>query len=72
VTVRDTIDHYSERELLQIVEWVVSDGLLRTEDELIREVFAPLPFQRLGTRIQTRLKAVVHAARRHLGRDELA
>jgi very-short-patch-repair endonuclease len=59
VPVRETIDQYSDRELQQIAEWVTSDGLLRTAEELIREIFQALPFERLGSRIRTRLKAVV-------------
>jgi len=56
---RDTIDQYSDRELLQIAEWVTSDGLLRTDDELIREIFAKLPLARMGSRIRERLNEVV-------------
>ncbi|HWP29621.1 MAG TPA: hypothetical protein VNM50_08780, partial [Chloroflexota bacterium] len=29
---RKTIDQYSDRELRQIAEWVISDGLLRTDE----------------------------------------
>jgi len=64
VPVRETIDQYSDRELRQIVEWVTSDGLLRTDEELIREVFKELPFTRLGNRIRERLETVVEAVRR--------
>lgn len=64
VPVRETIDQYSDRELRQIAEWVISDGLLRTDEELIREIFETLPFERLGNRIRQRLKAVVEVVRR--------
>jgi very-short-patch-repair endonuclease len=64
VPVRETIDQYSDRELLQIAEWVASDGLLRTDEELIREIFETLPFERLGSRISERLKRVVEVMRR--------
>jgi len=67
VPVRDSIDRYSARELRQIVEWVVSDGLLRTEEELIRDVFAVLPFQRLGSRVRERLKVLAQAVRQRPG-----
>lgn len=66
---RESIDHYSDPELRQLAEWVASDGLLRTEQELIREIFRALPFQRMGGRIRTRLVAVV---RRSRGRDDSA
>ncbi|HXF76245.1 MAG TPA: hypothetical protein VNN13_09160, partial [Methylomirabilota bacterium] len=64
VPVRETIDQYSDRELRRIAEWVISDGLLRTEEELIREIFEILPFERLGSRIRERLKTVVEVVRR--------
>jgi len=64
VPVRETIDQYSDRELRQIAEWVTSDGLLRTDEELIREIFETLPFKRLGNRIRERLKTVVEVVRR--------
>jgi very-short-patch-repair endonuclease len=58
VSKHENIDHYSNRELRQIAEWIVSDGLLRTEQELIRDLFEVLPFKRMGDRIRTRLQAV--------------
>lgn len=64
VPARETIDQYSDRELRQIAEWVTSDGLLRTDEELIREIFQMLPFERLGNRIRDRLKTVVEVVRR--------
>jgi very-short-patch-repair endonuclease len=64
VPVHETIDQYSDRELRQIAEWVISDGLLRTDEELIREIFETLPFERLGSRIKERLKTVVEVVRR--------
>lgn len=63
--VHETIDQYSDLELWQIAEWVMSDGLLRTDEELIREIFEELPFKRLGNRIRERLKTVVEIVRRH-------
>jgi very-short-patch-repair endonuclease len=61
---RKAINEYSDRELRQIAEWVSSDGLLRTDEELIREIFDTLPFERLGSRIRERLKTVVQAVQR--------
>ncbi len=68
VPVRETIDQYTDRELRQIAEWIQSDGLLRTDEELIREIFEVLPFQRLGSRIRERLENV---ARSVSGRQRL-
>jgi len=68
---RKTIDHYSDRELQEIAEWIISDGLLRTDEELIREIFDMLPSKRLGKRIRERLKTVVELVRqRHRTRTE--
>ena len=61
----ETIDQYTDSELRQIAEWVISDGLLRTDEEFIREIFETLPFERLGNRIRERLKTVVDVVRRH-------
>lgn len=56
---RQTIDQYSDYELLQIAEWVVSDGLPRTDKEIVSEVFKELPFSRMGNRIRERLERIV-------------
>ena len=64
VPVRETIDQYSDRELRQIAEWVASDGLLRTDEELIRDIFDALPFERLGSRIRERLETIAKTTRR--------
>jgi len=42
----------------------VARGLLRTDDELIRDIFAELPFERLGSRIRERLRNVAQGVRR--------
>lgn len=63
VPVRESIEQYGGRELRQIAEWVASDGLLRTDEELIRGIFDALPFERLGGRIRERLEAVAKAVR---------
>lgn len=65
VPVRESIDQYSDPELRQIAEWVASDGLLRTDEELIGEVFDALPFERLGSRIRERLETVARATRQN-------
>ncbi|NLB69810.1 MAG: hypothetical protein GX804_09065 [Lentisphaerae bacterium] len=50
-----SINSYSIKELKQIADWVKSDGLLRTDEELVREIFNELPFRRLGSKIEERL-----------------
>jgi very-short-patch-repair endonuclease len=62
---RQNIDEYSARELQDIAEWIVSDGLLRTDEELLRSVFEMLPFRRVGTRIRSRLEHLVQNVRKN-------
>ena len=59
---RNGIDEYSDWELQRIEKWVKSDGLNRTDKELVREMFKELPFKKMGPRIRRRLEAV---SRRH-------
>ena len=50
--------------LVAHIDWIESDGLLRTEDELIREAQVELGFQRLGNRIDQALRGAIEFARR--------
>ncbi|HYN82106.1 MAG TPA: AAA domain-containing protein [Gemmatimonadaceae bacterium] len=61
---RESIEHYYDSELRRYAEWIESDGLLRTDDELLREVFEALPFKRMGPRIRERLTRIISARRR--------
>jgi very-short-patch-repair endonuclease len=53
------IDEYSDRELAALIEWVRSDGRLRTEDEIVTELVQVLGYQRRGSRIVARLTAAI-------------
>lgn len=57
------IDDYSTRELNDLARWVLSDGQLRTEDEILEEMMAVLGFKRRGTRIVARLTQVIQHVR---------
>jgi hypothetical protein len=59
-----SISYYAPRQLIQIVDWIESDTLLRTEDELLAEVMKELHFLRRGERIVTALKAAILESRR--------
>lgn len=50
-----SIDDLSDRALRDLQAWILSDGHLRTNDELIGEMVRELGFQRRGTRIVERL-----------------
>jgi hypothetical protein len=59
---RASIDEYSNTELRRLAEWAMSDGLLRTEGELMRDMLHVLGFARLGGRIRARLEAAIRSA----------
>jgi very-short-patch-repair endonuclease len=67
IPVLDNIDDYTDRQLLQIADWIVSDGLLRIDDQIIQEIFKTLPFKRMGARIRERLMRVVQGMRQRHG-----
>jgi very-short-patch-repair endonuclease len=57
------IDEYSPRELQSLVRWVLSDGRLPTDDEIVSELTRELGFHRRGTRIVAALTAAIRAAK---------
>lgn len=58
-----SIDQYSRRDLLVLAQWILSDTLLRTDEELMAEMRSELGFQRRGSRIDSALGAVVQTIR---------
>ncbi|MGH2609572.1 MAG: AAA domain-containing protein [Tepidiformaceae bacterium] len=60
---RGAIDDYAARELVAMVQWVQSDGHLRTDEELVDELVDELGFSRRGARIELALRAAVDAYR---------
>jgi very-short-patch-repair endonuclease len=57
------IGEYSDEQLEAVVEWVKSDGLPHTDDELLREAMRALGFQRRGTQIVARINDAIAATR---------
>lgn len=57
------INEYSQRQLEAIVDWVRSDTLLRTEDQLLTEAMRELGFQKRGKRIVEALTSAINAQR---------
>ncbi len=51
----------SEAELVDIVRWIQSDGLLRTDEEIVRDVLPRIGYQRKGPRIE---KLILEAIRK--------
>jgi hypothetical protein len=60
---RDNITEYSGKDLVKIVRWIRSDGLLRTDDELLEEMVRELGFQRRGPRIEVTIRSAIRKAR---------
>ncbi|MDW8395083.1 MAG: hypothetical protein RMM31_02455, partial [Anaerolineae bacterium] len=62
----ESIDYYHDRDLIALALWVMSDGLLRTDEEIAEQMFKELPFKRRGERIRQRLHQAVKAAKSQL------
>jgi hypothetical protein len=58
------IDEYKEQHIRRIICWIESDTLLRTNEELLREVMTELGFKRQGKRITDAISAAIAAERR--------
>ena len=57
------IGEFSMGKLVALTEWVMSDTLLRTDDDLLRELRAELGFKRGGSRINAALREAIAQAR---------
>ena len=57
------ITEYSMPDLVALARWLNSDTLLRTDDELLREMRRELGFKRGGSRINAAILSAVAAAR---------
>ena len=57
------ISEYPMINLVDLAEWVMSDTLLRTDDELLRELRLELGFKRGGSRINATLREAISMAR---------
>lgn len=66
-----SITDYSIWQLVELVRWIKSDTLLRTEEDLIREMIQELGFKRSGNRIRAALlRAIRHpSSEPRLGRS---
>jgi very-short-patch-repair endonuclease len=60
-TGRGSISDYSLSDLIQLIRWVGSDGLVRTEDEITREMIQVLGFARRGARIESAIRAAIRS-----------
>ena len=55
---------YSSRELLEIVKWITSDTLLRTDDQLFAETQRLLGYKRRGSLINIAIQGAIDASKR--------
>lgn len=62
VAVKEKIDDYDEGELVALIRWIRSDGRLRTDEEIIREMVRELGFARRGARIEERIRQALERA----------
>ncbi len=53
------IVEYSDRQLDDIVQWAQSDGLLHTNDELIRDIAQEMGYSRVGSRIRDHIERAI-------------
>ena len=59
-----SISEYSRSELVALVKWILSDTLLRAEEEIMAEMRRELGFKRRGSRIDEAMREAIAAARR--------
>ena len=60
------IGEYSHRQLVALAQWILSDTLLRADEELMAEMRKELGFKRRGQRIDEALRKAIRDARRLL------
>lgn len=58
------IEHYYDSQLFELLDWVRSDGRLRTDEELIVALVRELGFKRRGVRIDARLRLILDQDRK--------
>ena len=58
-----SITDYSHSQLVDLARWIESDTLLRTDDDLIREMMNELGFKRSGKLITDALRKAIRDAR---------
>ena len=61
----DNITDFDHWQLVDLARWIESDTLLRTDDDLIREIMSELGFKRSGKRIRDALMTAIGDARRY-------
>ena len=60
---RAKIDDYTQAELMSLIRWILSDGCLRTDEEILKEMLPELGFKRRGARIDRAVFAAIERLR---------
>lgn len=60
---RSKIGDYTQAELIALIRWILSDGCLRTDDEICAEMVRELGFKRRGVRIEEAVRAALKRVR---------
>jgi very-short-patch-repair endonuclease len=64
VAKKGNIREYSRHEIDLVINWVLSDGRLRTDEELVDEARVALGFERRGKRIEKVIREAIERTRR--------
>ncbi|MEM4729028.1 MAG: AAA domain-containing protein [Thermoplasmata archaeon] len=59
-----SVEELEPEEVRAVVLWVLSDGVLRTDDEIVAEAARALGFSRVGSRIESRVRNELEAIKR--------
>ena len=59
-----TINDYDTDQLVEVIQWIESDGQLRTDDQILAEAIPILGFNRRGSRIEAAIRRAIEALRR--------
>jgi hypothetical protein len=60
---KDKIDDYTQAELVALIRWLLSDGCLRTDEEILKEMVSELGFKRRGARIDRAVQEAIQRVR---------
>ena len=69
VPLKTSITQYSSSEIVALVDWVASDGQLRTDEELIADLIPVMGFNRRGARIEAAMKDAIQTWRQSKDRS---
>ena len=60
---KENITEYRPRELISLIDWINSDGCLRTDEEIVELMIPELGFSRRGPRIEAAIRSALDVMR---------